>query len=352
VVEGLPRLSTLEFGEAAAGGAIPRKPLPKGEFEEAIIRDAIGRPRAGDPSFAKALEKPKVHEKTAPPPRAKPEPPTKPQKGGKVGQTLKSTTQRVMEMEEAAAQQTVTAANKGGTGSKRKTPIKGGQRRDQPAKATAGKRPGGDESKVEPSKASKPPQTTEPAKPPVEVETTKPPVSTEPPEPTQPPQVTVPATSGGTPTLVQGISNKPIKAGSGLPWTGKGEEPKWANPKSQKAYDHIESTHGPKLKPENFRGRIGSTSDPQGQWYNAEDWVLAERVAPKYPGRYIIDFGRPVGRVYQVDGTVVENVSRAFVQRNLDGTLNSAFPVTNNFVLRPMGGSTSGPTGGSTPPTK
>ena len=107
-------------------------------------------------------------------------------------------------------------------------------------------------------------------------------------------------------------------------------------PQSQKAYDHIDSTHGPKKQPDQFWGRIAGSKkkQPQGQWYHAQDWVEAEKRAPKHPGRYVIDFERPIGRVYHADGTTItENVTRAFVQRNRDGTLNSAYPVLDNFVL-------------------
>ncbi|MEO7002160.1 MAG: hypothetical protein ABI068_10060 [Ktedonobacterales bacterium] len=35
-------------------------------------------------------------------------------------------------------------------------------------------------------------------------------------------------------------------------------------------------------------------------------WAQAEQVAPKYPGPYILDYCRPIGRVYRPDGTVEE----------------------------------------------
>lgn len=140
---------------------------------------------------------------------------------------------------------------------------------------------------------------------------------------------------GGT-VVEQVVSDPNVNVGSQLPWRGKGPEPSWANPKSQKAYDHIESTHGPSLKPDVFRGRLASpkAAARQGQWYKAADWVTAEQATPKHPGKYVIDFGRSIGRVYNADGTVTENVTRAFVQRNPDGSLNSAYPVDNNFKLQ------------------
>jgi len=78
---------------------------------------------------------------------------------------------------------------------------------------------------------------------------------------------------------------------------------------------------------------MAQTNNSQGQWLNDRDWVKAEQVAPKYPGRYIIDFKRPVGRIYHPDGTITENVTRAAIQRNLDGTLKFGYPVTDSFVL-------------------
>jgi hypothetical protein len=131
----------------------------------------------------------------------------------------------------------------------------------------------------------------------------------------------------------QEITNRNIEVGSGCEWRGKGVEPQWDNPKSTKAYDHIERHHGPKLTIEQLRGRATSTSNYQGQWLNPEDWVKAEQVTPKHPGRYVIDFKRPIGRVYHADGSITENVTRAFIQRNNDGTLNCGYPILDSFII-------------------
>ncbi|MGH9969844.1 MAG: eCIS core domain-containing protein [Pyrinomonadaceae bacterium] len=68
-----------EFGEAAAGAGKGGKPLTRGELQDALIREAIDRPRPEDPGFAKALERPKApKETTASEPRleiTKPSPP-------------------------------------------------------------------------------------------------------------------------------------------------------------------------------------------------------------------------------------------------------------------------------------
>lgn len=131
----------------------------------------------------------------------------------------------------------------------------------------------------------------------------------------------------------QEITNPNIEVGSGCEWIGKVDEPQWDKPESTKAYDHIERHHGPRLRLDQLKGRAASTNNYQGQWLNAEYWVKAEKIIPKHPGRYIIDFKNPIGRVYHPDGTITENVTRAFVQRNNDGTLNSSYPVLNSFIL-------------------
>jgi hypothetical protein len=131
----------------------------------------------------------------------------------------------------------------------------------------------------------------------------------------------------------QDIIDTSLEVGSGCEWRGSGAEPQWDNPKSTKAYDHIARHHGPKLKADNLRGRAAGTKTDQGQWFNELDWVKAEKGVPKYPGEYIIDFKRPIGRVYHPDGTITENVSRAFIQRNPDGALNSGYPILDNLTL-------------------
>jgi hypothetical protein len=133
--------------------------------------------------------------------------------------------------------------------------------------------------------------------------------------------------------IQQEITNPNVEVGSGCVWRGKGEEPQWNNPRSTKAYDHIERHHGPRVRIEQLRGRIASTQNPQGQWLNEEDWVEAEQIIPKYPGRYILDFKRPIGRVYQTDGTIIDNVTRVFIKRKDDGTFNCGYPVLDTFRL-------------------
>jgi len=111
-------------------------------------------------------------------------------------------------------------------------------------------------------------------------------------------------------------------------------EPQWNNPKCSKVYDHILRHHGPQLQPRHFHGRIASTNTDQGQWLNLQDLVKAEQVTPKHPGRYIIDFQRPLGRVYHADGSITENVTRVNIKRKLDGTLKYAYPVVDNYTFK------------------
>jgi hypothetical protein len=136
--------------------------------------------------------------------------------------------------------------------------------------------------------------------------------------------------------IEQDIIDSSVVVGSGCEWTGKGAEPQWNNAKSTKAYDHIARHHGPKLHPHRLMGRATGTKDDQGQWLDAEDWIIAEQLVPKYRGEYIIDFQRPIGRVYHPDRTITENVTRAFIQRNIDGTLNCGYPIVDSVILRKL----------------
>jgi hypothetical protein len=138
--------------------------------------------------------------------------------------------------------------------------------------------------------------------------------------------------TAGTPRVVhQEISDPNVSCGSQHPWEGSGAPPKWGNPKSIKAYDHAESEHGPKRPAPELWDRMKGTGNAQGQWYDPKDWVLAEQAAPQNPGRYVVDLGKPVGRVYRTDGTITEGVTRAYVQRDADGTLVSTYPVDDTF---------------------
>lgn len=141
-------------------------------------------------------------------------------------------------------------------------------------------------------------------------------------------------TSEDNPEVIEkDIVDQTSEVGSGCEWIGSGVEPQWDNPKSTKVYDHIERHHGPKLKPSDFQGRAASKNQPQGQWLNSQDWVKAEQVTPKYPGSYIINFKRPIGKVHYPDGKIIEDVTHAFIIRKPDGTLKCGYPILNNTTL-------------------
>jgi hypothetical protein len=133
------------------------------------------------------------------------------------------------------------------------------------------------------------------------------------------------------------IIDSTIEVGSGCQWRGTGKEPQWNNLKSTKVYDHILRHHGSRLTPSEIKGRMASSNRDQGQWLNDNDIILAEKVTPKYSGRYIIDFKRPVGRVYHLDGTITENVTRINIKRKPDGTLRYAYPVAETYTLKREG---------------
>lgn len=123
------------------------------------------------------------------------------------------------------------------------------------------------------------------------------------------------------------IIDPTVEVGSGCIWRGSGKEPQWENPKSTKAYDHIIRHHGSKIKSTNLQGRAASNNKDQGQWLNEQDWVIAEKLIPKFYGQYIIKFKRPVGRVYHPDGSITENVYYIQIGRNADGTIKYAYPI-------------------------
>ncbi len=133
--------------------------------------------------------------------------------------------------------------------------------------------------------------------------------------------------------MQQDVTDPTIFVGSGYEWTGSGREPQWNNPKSTKAYDHINVVTVRKKASQTFWW-AASTREEQGQWLKAETWVEAEKLTPKHPGQYIIDFKYPIGRVYCPDGSIIESVTKAVIIRKKDGTLKSAYPVTDSAVLK------------------
>lgn len=69
-----------------------------------------------------------------------------------------------------------------------------------------------------------------------------------------------------------------------------------------------------------------STGNDQGQWYDDQHIVEAEQWAPLTPGPHDIDMGRPIGRVFCLDGSVVDT-QRARVVRAPDLTVRTCYPV-------------------------
>jgi hypothetical protein len=60
---GVRKMGKGRLQEAGAGKAKGRQPTTRGEFEDALIRDAIDRPRAGEPAIGKVFEEPTAKEK-------------------------------------------------------------------------------------------------------------------------------------------------------------------------------------------------------------------------------------------------------------------------------------------------
>ena len=101
----------------------------------------------------------------------------------------------------------------------------------------------------------------------------------------------------------------------------------WGNPRSVAAYGHSMNRHGSQRPPQQLKDRARSTRTPQGQFYDNNTIVEAEQRAPVSPGVYDIPMGRPVGRVYMPDGTVVQDATRVRVIRRPDGTIETSFPI-------------------------
>jgi hypothetical protein len=140
--------------------------------------------------------------------------------------------------------------------------------------------------------------------------------------------------------------NSDIKVGSKDGWTGKNDAPKWNVPSNSKAYRHAVKDHGANPKNPNRdvdRARTAannkeSKEGSQGSFYNDNDIPQIEKITPPHPGTYVIDLGRPVGKVTtynlnQPEGsrvTVKENVTQVFSRRFNDGSIHT-FPVDDNY---------------------
>jgi hypothetical protein len=111
------------------------------------------------------------------------------------------------------------------------------------------------------------------------------------------------------------------------PGEGIGGKAKWGNPKSAAAYGHSYLYHGTKREAAKFLEDAMRLGVPQGQFYDDMTIVLAERLAPLAAGAHDIDLARPIGRLYNANGTVTEYVTRVRVVRAADLTVTSSFPI-------------------------
>jgi Domain of unknown function (DUF4157) len=124
------------------------------------------------------------------------------------------------------------------------------------------------------------------------------------------------------------------RVGSGEKWTGSGKEPKWADPKS-KAYRHVIGGHSSELlkTPKTVWEWMKKFKAPQGIWRDNSLIPLAEQMAPKFEGSYVIEMGRDVGDVFELNGTITKGVTKFFLRRGEFGELVSAYPVSSSFTF-------------------
>ncbi len=117
-----------------------------------------------------------------------------------------------------------------------------------------------------------------------------------------------------------------------------------AVPKGKSAYDHSLNEHGSDRPAKELMDRAKTKKDPatrlpgnqMGQWYNDQ---LVIELDQRFPNNgigqpEIVDFGRPVGRVYLPDGRVISDVTTCSIMRYPDGTFNNAFPALPDAVFR------------------
>ena len=142
--------------------------------------------------------------------------------------------------------------------------------------------------------------------------------------------------SSGLARLENAKNLKPTtKVGSSEPWRGSGGAPQWGNWKA-KVYKHVIAEHGAeRLKTlEKVWDRMRSTRppQPQGIWRDNNLIVEAEKLAPQYRGEYILEMGKDVGDVFELDGSTTEKVTKVFLRRGPDGELISAYPISSKFT--------------------
>lgn len=93
-------------------------------------------------------------------------------------------------------------------------------------------------------------------------------------------------------------------------------------------YRHAIDGHGSQLSPDALMSEAATrrgTGVPQGQFYNNAIIPEADALAPQGPGEHVVDFGRPIGRVFLPDRTVLSDVTRVLVVR-MNGSVD-AYPI-------------------------
>ncbi len=95
----------------------------------------------------------------------------------------------------------------------------------------------------------------------------------------------------------------------------------WGKPESKPAYGHSQTRHGAKRPNQELIDRARGINEPQGQFYDDAVIVEAERLTREEPvfgpqnNCQIALFGEPIGRVYQPDGSITENVTKVLIIR-------------------------------------
>jgi len=113
----------------------------------------------------------------------------------------------------------------------------------------------------------------------------------------------------------------------------------WGKPESRPAYGHSQTRHGAKRPARELIDRARGIDEPQGQFYDDAVIVEAEKRTRGKPAFgpqnncQIAEFGEPIGRVYQPDGSITKNVTKVLVIRRRDGTARSSYPITDEYAL-------------------
>ncbi|WP_294304346.1 peptidoglycan-binding domain-containing protein [uncultured Chryseobacterium sp.] len=103
------------------------------------------------------------------------------------------------------------------------------------------------------------------------------------------------------------------------------------NAKSEKTFGHAFTRHGKKNLKSLIGRAAGNKKKPQGLWTNDEQ--AAEIIKMNWinlkEGENIIDIPKGLGKVIMPDGTIIENVTKALIIKNSEGStnlINTAYP--------------------------